>query len=441
MTARDAAVQVLAAVRREQSYSNVVLENALSKATLSPADTALATRLVYGVLEWQITLDHCLAACADKPLKKMHPAVTDALRVAAYQLLFMERIPVSAAVNEAVTMVKKRQPYAAGLVNGVLRSLDRRREELLQSMENAGDEVKYSCPAALIDFWRAAYGDELTGGLLRCLNEAPPQYLRVNTLVTTTEELVKALKTAGIGCRVCEEVPDCVEVFAGGDLKRLESVKQNGYYHQDLASQICCRALGALPGERIADVCAAPGGKSFTVAQYMQNRGEILAGDIYPPKCDLMSERAARLGVSIVNTVCRDASAPVPAALRGRFDRVICDAPCSGLGVIRRKPEIRYKNPADFADLPQLQLRILTQAAAMVRPGGVLQYSTCTLNPAENRAVAERFLKEVPGFVPRALPGVPAGLPDEPDWCRTLFPPIHHTDGFFIAGFTRQGAE
>ena len=231
--------------------------------------------------------------------------------------------------------------------------------------------------------------------------------------------------------------PDCVEVLDAAALQALGEEIKCFYYHQDLASQYCCMALGATAGEQIADVCAAPGGKTFTTAQYMQNCGKIVASDIYAAKCDEMARRAKMLGVSIVDTVCRDASQPTPSSMHGRFDRVICDAPCSGYGVIRRKPEIRYKDPATCENLPALQLQILGEAAKLVKDGGVLQYSTCTLNPSENGAVAAAFLEEHPEFTPRVLEGLPASVLDEPAWCRTLFPACHGTDGFFIASFQK----
>ena len=211
-------------------------------------------------------------------------------------------------------------------------------------------------------------------------------------------------------------------------------------FFQDLASQWACRALEAQPGERIADVCAAPGGKTMTVAQEMGDTGYLLAGDIHDHKCRGLRERVKRFGFTSIAVAQRDAAQAPAAELAGTFDRVICDAPCSGLGVVRRKPEIRYKQPEEFAELPQLQLRILTQAAALVRPGGVLQYSTCTLRPEENEQVAAAFLEQHPDFEPRLLPlsacFEQAGLPAA--HTITVFPHIHGTDGFFIAGFRKK---
>ena len=228
-------------------------------------------------------------------------------------------------------------------------------------------------------------------------------------------------------------------MIGAADRKKLDFFGEKCYY-QDIASQWCVEALDPQPGERVADVCAAPGGKSFLAAQKMQDRGFVLSGDLYSAKCEEMERRAQVLGISCMETVTRDASAPCPAPMRERFDRVLCDAPCSGFGVIRRKPEIRYKDLNEAKALPELQYRILCAAADMVRPGGVLQYSTCTLHTAENERVAERFLREHPDFEPRALPiaAAFAASGEQPSWKITLFSHVHKTDGFFIAGFTKK---
>ncbi len=439
MTARETAVRLLNDVRREGSYSNILLENTLTDSALSAPDKALVTHLVYGVIERRITLDWCLAACADKPLKKLHPFVMDTLRVAAYQILYMERIPTSAAVNEAVKAVKKKQPYAAGLVNALLRNLARRKDTLFNDLPSGdhGLSVTYSCPESLIAFWREAYGEEMLHTLLQGVNGAPPSYVRINTLATDTDTFAATLREASVAFSEETDLPACLRVTETAALKAMGGAVQTQYYLQDKASQYAVHALGAQPGERVADVCAAPGGKTFTAAQYMQNCGEIAASDLYEAKCDVIRTRAARLGIDIVKVTCRDAATPPPDEACGRFDRVICDAPCSGYGVIRRKPEIRYKDPASCADLPPLQQQILSEAAKLTKVGGVLQYSTCTLNPDENRGVADWFLKTHPQFAPRALSGVPESVLGEPDWCRTLIPAVHETDGFFIAAFTR----
>lgn len=440
---RIAAVKALADVHRHEKYSNIAWEEFLKSTALSEQDKSLASRLFYGVIERRLTLDYILSCFCTLPLKKLHPLVLETLRVAMYQLLYMEKIPISAAVNEAVAGIRRlKQGQASGFVNGVLRNIVRKKEELFDTLpdNDKGLSIRYSCPEELIAFWRVSYGNAMTERLLESLNEIPDSYIRVNTLQISDENFSEKLTKLGISHQIQAEIPHCFRLNCGYLLNKLESQDKNCYYYQDMASQIACFCLGAVPGERVADVCAAPGGKSLTVAQYLENKGSVLAYDIYPAKCEVMQKRAVEFGVSVLQTAVRDASLACTEEQKEMFDRVICDVPCSGLGVIRRKPEIRYKPLSNFKDLPQLQYTIFEQSAQLVKPGGVLQYSTCTLNPAENEQVTERFLREHPEFEPRQLPLLPffkaSGLP--PSHQITLFPPIHQTDGFYIASFRKK---
>lgn len=440
--ARKKAVEALLQIHREQGYSHIVLDNALRDGVWNDAERALFSRLVYGVEERRITLDWFLNACTRVPLRRAHPCVQEILRVGAYQLLFMDRIPASAAVNEAVKSAKTMgQGHAAGFVNGVLRTLCRRKEELRNALPSGdeGEEIRYSCPRGLIRLWKESYGEEVTASLLRELNTVPPAVLRVNSLRTTTEEWLSEAERAGLFATPIADLPFAVKLTGAADRKKLDFFAEKCYY-QDVASQWCVKALDPQPEERVADVCAAPGGKSFTIAQAMKNRGRLLSGDLYAAKCEEMERRAARLGIRIMETVTRDASAPCPTALKNAFDRVLCDVPCSGFGVIRRKPEIRYKDLREAEELPKTQYRILESAAAMVKKNGTLQYSTCTLNKAENERVVERFLAEHTEFVPKTLPVEPLfkALGKEPSWHVTLLPSVYDTDGFFIASFVRR---
>ncbi len=442
MNARQAAVTVLLRIGEHGGYSNVVLDEWLDKAALTGADRALATRLVYGVTERRLTLDYLLNHTSSTPVKKMQPTVRELLRVGAYQLVYMDKTPAFAAIHETVALTR---PLGigrlSGFVNGVLRQVERQAAPLLDALPatDKGLELRYSCPRAWIRLWRQAYGEEILMGLLSSLQETPPAYIRVNTRRTTPAELTDRIKAAGGCCTAVPGLPNALRVSPAAVLQGLPEDIQTHFYFQDLASQWACRALEAQPGERVADVCAAPGGKTMTVAQDMEDTGTVWAGDIHDHKCRALAERVKQYGFTSIVVYQRDASAPPEESLRGTFDRVICDAPCSGLGVLRRKPEIRYKSPEEFADLPALQLRILTRAAALVRPGGVLQYSTCTLRPEENEQVVASFLQENPTFSPRVLPLTAcfeqAGLPS--GHTLTLFPHIHGTDGFFIAAFVR----
>ena len=446
LDSRTAVVRTLTRLRRDKGYSNILLDGLLSRGDLDPKDHAFVSRLFYGVLERQMTLDYVLERCSRLPLSKCHPIVLDILRVGSYQLLFMDRVPPSAAVNESVRCAKvMRQAHASGFVNAVLRQVARQGRELLDALPEgqAGDNIRYSCPRELIRMWTAAYGSELVQGMLGSLNETPDTVLRINTLCTSPNAFAALLQKNGINYQTCRDLPACFRLKCSSLLKKLESEATNCYYYQDIASQWACLALDARPGEKIADVCAAPGGKSFTVAQYMENQGTLYAGDVHAFKCEAMERRASDLGIRILRTGVRDASTPCPEEWRQSFDRVICDVPCSGLGVIRRRPEIRYKPLASLDKLPETQYAILKKSSEMVRPGGVLQYSTCTLRKEENEQVVNRFLTENPQFVPRILPlsacFQAAGLP--PHWYITLFPHIHQTDGFFIAGFVRNGVD
>lgn len=442
MTARQAAVTVLLRVQEQGGYSNVVLDEWLEKSALTGADRAMAARLVYGVTERRLTIDYLLNHTSSTPVKKMTPAVREILRVGAYQLVYMDKTPAFAAINESVELTRiMGQGRLTGFVNAVLRQVERTAKDLLHALPatDKGLELRYSCPRAWIRLWRQAYGEDTMQGLLSSLQEAPPAYIRVNTLRTTTAQLADCITAAGGRCTMVEGLPAALCVSPASVLQSLPSDIQTHYYFQDLASQWACRALEPRAGERIADVCAAPGGKTMTVAQEMGDTGCIVAGDIHGHKCRAMTERVSRYGISSITVTQKDAAALPDESLVGTFDRVICDAPCSGLGVIRRKPEIRYKSPEEFADLPGLQLQILNSAAQLVRPGGVLQYSTCTLRPEENEQVAAAFLEQNPAFVPRILPldlcFEQAGT--TPSHMLTLFPHIHGTDGFFIAAFSK----
>ncbi|MCL2885033.1 MAG: hypothetical protein FWF49_06075, partial [Oscillospiraceae bacterium] len=407
---RAAAVDALLKIRRAGGYSNLVLNAALESnkagnvdgraigdrvadgraidgrdaADNIHANVALTTRLVYGVVERALALDYLINTLAAAP-SKIHPGVREVLRVALYQLLFMDRIPPHAAVDAAVREARRFVPGAGGFVNALLRRAVR---EALVLLETAPAGARLCCPPALLELFTAAYGWERTEAYLTYILQGPPPlYLRVNPLKTTAEAFRQKLAEADIPYETDSVLPLCMKIMNAGHLKSLEKSLQNCYHVQDKASQIACALLGVQPGEKIADVCAAPGGKTLTLAGDMQNSGHILACDLHAFKCEALSRRLAAFVVTIAEVQQTDAATLSPADA-GLFDRVLCDAPCSGLGVLRRKPEIRYKPPASFAGLPEQQLAILRAGAALTRPGGLLQYCTCTLNPAENEAVA-----------------------------------------------------
>lgn len=439
--ARATALTALLKVEVDAGYSNLVLDKALAASKLSSRDKNLASALFYGVLERQMTLDAALAPLSKHPLAKLDPAVRMACRMGAYQIYYMDRVPDSAAVNESVELVRAAgKAKAAGFVNGVLRNLLRQKDSrpfpptgktLLETRA-----IRYSCPAWIIERWDSAYGQLLTDRMLESLFERPPLYARVNTTRTTQKALLEALHAEGVEASTVPWLPNAVTLSHTGAVAERACFRDGLFHIQDLSSQLCCFLLGAQPGELVYDVCAAPGGKTCTIAEIMQGKGRVRAFDLYKGKVRLIQKAAQRLGLSNIEAAQRDAAEgmPLPPA-----DRVLCDAPCSGLGILRRKPEIRYKTAESIDSLPDLQYRILCKSASLVRPGGVLVYSTCTLHPPENGAVAARFLRENAfSPLPLALPKGVRRLIQEPENQLTLFPPAYDTDGFFISAFQKD---
>ncbi len=381
--------------------------------------------MVYGVLERKITLDYILSAFLTKPIKKLRPEVLTALRMGAYQLQFMDKVPTSAAVNESVKLVKNNGcAYAAGLVNSVLRKVANAeviypdKTDFIKYLS-----IRYSCPTSLVQHYIQDYGEENAEGILSSSLGAVPTVLRVNTLKTDAVHLKTALAEEGFSAEL-GQTENTLVIKNSGAIEQSKAY-QNGLFHvQDTASALCAQALDAKPGQRVIDVCAAPGGKTFTLAQMMENQGEILAFDLHAHRVRLIETGAARLGLSIVKASVQDASVFAP-ALENTADRVLCDVPCSGLGTIRRKPEIRYKDLAFIDNLTHLQYNILVHASKYLKSGGVLVYSTCTLNRAENDAVCDRFLQENPDF-------------EKLEAYTTLLPHKDGTDGFFFARLGRK---
>ena len=427
MTARDAAVCALIACRKGGAWSDGALKELLTG--MERRDAALASRLCYGVLQNRMLLDYWITAFTKG---KLQPAVLDILRLALYQLRFMDKIPASAAVNEAVEQAKRlANPAAARLVNGVLRSMLRATLPMPEDMA-----TKYSHPQALVDLLTEQYGAETTERLLQSHNEAPQTVLQVNTLVSDTQQVLNALGQQGAQAQRHPWLGDCITVSGTGNLEQLDAYKNGWFYAQDAAAKLAVSAAQLQSGMNVLDCCAAPGGKSFAAAIAMHNEGKLFSCDIHPHKLKLIKNGASRLHISIISMRLQDASQPVT-EWEGKMDAVLADVPCSGLGVIRKKPDIRYKELGQTERLPELQRAILTQQASYVKPGGVLIYSTCTVLRRENEAVAEQFLKDNPDFSAETV-HYPAQSGIEDAAMTTLLPCDHGTDGFFICKFRRK---
>ena len=380
-TARDAALKALIACRKGGAWSDGALKELLTGA--DRRDAALASRLCYGVLQNRMLLDYWIAAFAKG---KLQPVVQDILRLAVYQLRFTDKIPASAAVNAAVEQTKRlANPAAARLVNGVLRNMLRAE---LPMPEDAA--TGYSHPQELVSLLEAQFGAEKTERLLQSHNEAPQTVLQVNTLIANVDQVLNALQENGADAQKHPWLENCLTVSGTGDLEQMEAYKNGWFYVQDAAARLAVETAGLQPGMQVLDCCAAPGGKSFAAAIAMGNAGRLFSCDIHPHKLKLIENGASRLHITIINTRLQDASQPVE-AWNGQMDAVLADVPCSGLGVIRKKPDIRYKDLAQTERLPELQAAILSRQASYVRPGGVLLYSTCTILRRENEDVCERF--------------------------------------------------
>lgn len=427
-SARDAALLALSACRKEGAWSDGALKQALFG--MERREAALASRLCYGVLQNRLLLDWWIDGFTNG---RLHPAVRDVLRLGVYQLCFMDRIPASAAICEAVEQTKRvANPQAARLVNGVLRSVQR---ALPLKLPN-DPAIRYSHPQELVELLTAQYGAEKTARLLLSHNEAPETVIQCNTLKTDTPTLCAALDAAGVRYTLHPWLPDCLTISASGSLEQLTAFREGLFYVQDTAARLAALSAGLVPGQCVLDCCAAPGGKSFAAAVAMKNRGELISCDIHPHKLSLIEAGAQRLGVRIIRTQLQDASRSVD-QWRGRMDVVMADVPCSGLGVIRKKPDIRYKELRQTAALPELQLAILECQSAYVKRGGVLLYSTCTILRRENEEVAQEFLRRHPEFRPETVDFPPgSGIPNGA--MTTLLPCDHGTDGFFICKFRRD---
>ncbi|MBQ3792484.1 MAG: 16S rRNA (cytosine(967)-C(5))-methyltransferase RsmB [Clostridia bacterium] len=433
ITARQLAFRSLLKIERDDRYANLEVAVSLGRADLSGEDSALYTRLVYGVTERRITLDEILSQYVARKADTVDEEARTALRMGLYQLLYMDRIPEYAAVGESVSLVSGR---ARGFVNGVLRSFLRKGKSYrLPSGPPARRlSAAYSVPEDLAALLLSQYGEEKTERILSSfLSEDRPMSLRVNTLKTTPEEVLRVMEAEGLEGRVSPVTPDVLLVSSPGNwMGRHPGLG----FVQDASSRLAVRAAGLKPGMTVVDVCAAPGGKTFSAAMDLENDGTVYAFDLHGNKLSPVVKGCETLGITIVKTEQRDAR-HVREDLIAQADAVLCDAPCSGIGVIGKKPEIRYRASETARRLPEVQSEILEGAAAYVKKGGTLVYSTCTLNRRENEEVVSDFLARHGDFSPAELPeDFPKGI--RSGEFLTLTPDEDGSDGFFIAKMIRK---
>ena len=434
MGARETALNVLIACRKDGAWSNSVLKEYCSRDRLDRREAALAARLCYGVLQNRGKLDFYLRQLLTGRLKDLHPAVRDILHLGLYQLYEMDKIPESAAVNESVQLAKKyckKLRNASGLVNGVLRNAARSQKTLKQP---TALEDRYSHPEKLIRLLEAYVGKQRLEPMLQANNAVPPTVVQVNTLRTSTGELSQLLEEEGVSVQTHPWLENCLILTGTGSLEQLKAFEQGLFYVQDAAARLSVLCAGIPEGATVLDCCAAPGGKTFAAAMY--GAAQIISCDIHEHKIGLIRSGAQRLGLKQITAKQQDAAGFCP-AWESAMDVVIADVPCSGYGIIRKKPDIRYKDPDTMLQLPALQLEILKNQARYVKPGGVLLYSTCTLVRRENEGVVEKFLKNAPEFETEPLP-LPKTFPKNETGMLALVPGEYDTDGFFICRLRRK---
>ena len=430
---RNEAVKLLCKIEKDASYSALTIKDALKDISFDDKrDTAFAVSLIYGVLENKLTIDYNISLYLNSGFNKLKPVVLNILRSGAYQILYLDKIPASAAVNESVKLSKKMSAaYASGLINAVLRKIAT--NGLLLPEKTSVDaffSVKYSVDNSIISSLIADYGKKCTEQLLNSFAGRRPIFIRTNLHICEDDTLLLSLSIDGVIVKKTA-LEHCFSVEETGDITALDAFRRGLFYVQDMSSQLCCSLLGAKAGDKVVDCCAAPGGKSFTISQYVGKQGSVLSCDMYEHKTKLIKDTAERLAINNLSTICCDAR-----ELKTRVsdaDCVLCDVPCSGFGVMGRKPEIRYKNADELKSLPSIQKEILYSCCDIVKQGGTLIYSTCTLNKNENDRICDEFLSSHPDF----------SIADDATYRKltdryiTIFPTPNGGDGFFIAKFIR----
>ena len=427
---RKLALASLIKAESVSSFSNIEINTTISRSSLSSLDASLYTALYMGVIERLLLLDNVISQYSKSPIEKIDVETKNALRLGFYQLIFMDKIPDYSAINETVELAPKR---SKGFVNALLRSFLRNDKKIIYPKDKWQKiSVEYSVPMEILDIFRCSYGDDVAEAIVKSKADTKGISVRVNTLKTTTEEIEAIFDSREISYTESEYARDIL--FAVTAVSAIKDLIDTGrVFVQDASSRIATKILGALPNEKILDACACPGGKSFSVAIDMENKGELLSCDLHKSKLSLIEKGAKRLGIDIITAKEQNGNQYVE-ELDSAFDRVLCDVPCSGLGVIAKKPEIKYKDVGAVNSLPNVQYDILANCSKYVKVGGTLVYSTCTLNKKENDEVVDRFISENSDFefVDFALDGIRAE-----NGRYTFFTHVNGTDGFFVAKMKR----
>lgn len=438
---RRIAVQALDEIERKKAYANLVLQDYIKKQNMRDVDRRFFTELVYGVVRRKNYLDAIIKALTKRPLKKLSPLALQIIRLGLYQLIYLDKVPESAAVNESVKLAKKMTRGLEGFVNGVLRNFLRNRDEYaIDELAKTPTErlaFIYNQPTWLLDLWLKEYGEATTIGLCEWFNTSPRLTARVNTLKATRAKVMEDMTEAGWDVEASPKLEDAIFInHHKGSIDESKWFKKGLITFSDLASMVVAYVMAPTSQDTILDCCAAPGGKSMHLAALMANEGHIVSNDIHEHKLKLMENNAKRLGITNIELSQGDAT-QLPDTWNEHFDKVLADVPCSGLGIMQRKLDMRWeKEPEQLERLPKLQLQILERAAQTVKPGGILVYSTCTINSLENEGVVQAFLNEHKEFILEdAAPYVPFPVSGP---MVTLWPNRDEMDGFFIARLRKR---
>ncbi|MEW9501354.1 16S rRNA (cytosine(967)-C(5))-methyltransferase RsmB [Jeotgalibacillus marinus] len=438
-SAREAALHILEQIDKNQSYSNLLLNHAVKKFSIKGPDVGLLTELTYGTIQRKLTLDFYLQPFIKK---KVENWVRNLLRMSLYQMVYLDRVPERAAIHEAVEIAKKKgHKGIAGLVNGILRSVQRQGLPSLDLIKDPIERlsIETSHPYWLVKRWSEQFGDEKTREMCETNLTPPVQTARVNTILTTREEALQMLKDEGVDAEKSKFISEGLYIKRG-NIAHTNAFKEGFLTIQDESSMLVANALNPKPGEKVLDLCAAPGGKTTHIAEKMNNEGQVVAVDLHPHKIKLIQENAARLAITAIEGYALDGRKVKEQFQIESFDRVLVDAPCSGLGVLRRKPDIKYaKKEQDLTSLTSIQSSLLDSAVEMVKVGGTLVYSTCTVDHVENHQTVAQFLENNQQMKLVTAESLPDSIqPLLKNQMLQVFPQDFGGDGFFIACFIKQ---
>lgn len=443
-SARELAFKILYDIFSNQAFSNISIKKHLNKG-IEPKEENLIREIVYGVLENDLYINYIISKASKTPLKKIHPKILIILKMGIYQLLFMDRIPSRAAVNESVELAKIHgHKGTVGFVNGILRNIDRNKNKFLEIREKDKSNyisIKFSHPKWLVDRWINEFGDEFTEKLCRANNSYSKLNIRVNSLKTSKNELKNKLEKYGFNISDGKYSDDILIIDNPVRLTETEEYKLGYFIIQDESSALVGQIMDPKEGSTVLDLCSAPGGKSTHIGQLMKNKGRVLSMDFYEHKIKLIEENARRLGVDIIEAFVGDAT-KFNESLVNIADYVLVDAPCSGFGLIRRKPEIKWnRKEEDIEELVKIQRSILNNVKEYLKVGGILVYSTCTIEKEENIKMVNQFIEENNNFRLVNFENLVDGLEKEESLKQgfiQLYPHIHNTDGFFIAKMMKE---